>query len=484
MPYVANDPDEENKLGPQSPVSGGAVHLAPSSGVGTSSAAGTAGTPKDAGGQFASLDKYVTANQGQAQPLAGKITGTINNQYDTLNQGNQGVLQDLTKQVSSAYTPNNPDVISQASANPISFTGDTNNVKAFQGLLNDAYSGPANAEGTSGFQAQQAKVNDAIAKGQTQTQTDAGRQQLISGVSAKPTTGVTALNSAILSKDPTALGQVQDAYKPFSNLVSGLNTGAADVNSQIAKANADVQAAKQGAQGVITGQTQNLNTGVQKNLDTANTANQNTTNLYNGLVDTLSHGASGLSADQLAALGLTPEQGDALARQGALANESQYMTGHNFGAASQTQDINNDAYLQQFAKPMDPTAAQVATPEQFALLKSLFALNNGQTPTGVLIDPTQESMANTYTAPSLKGTFDYNQALANATAVQQQERADAQSQANQMTAAADAAHNASKSHTFGGNLLKAITTGGKYLANPLTTVPSEISGAKKLASKI
>jgi len=126
----------------------------------------------------------------------------------------------------------------------------------------------------------------------------------------------------------------------------------------------------------------------------------------------------------------------------------------------------------------------VATPEQFNLLKALFTLNNGQTPTGALIDPTQASQAGTYVAPSLKGTFDYNAADANAQAIQRQERADAQAQADQATAAADAAHNASKSHTFGGNLLKAITTGGKYLANPLITVPQQISTAKKQASKI
>lgn len=472
MAFVSNDDEEEQKNG-VSPNGGGAVHLAPSSGVGSvaPNSSGGGNVPKDAGGSFASLDKYVTANQGQAQPLAGKITGSINNQYNTLDQGNQSTLQGINSQVSGAYTPNDPNVIAQASANPVSFAGDQNNVKAFQSLLNDTYGGPASAQSTNGFQTQQAKVNNAIAQGNTQTTTAAGRTQLVGQNSAKPTQSVTALNSAILSRDPNALGQVQDAYKPFGNLVSGLNSGAEDTNKQIAKAQADVQAANKGAQGVITGQTQGLNTGVQSNLDAANAANQKTVGLYNGLVDTFSHGANALSAEQADALGLTPEQAQTLARQGELANTSQYMTGHNFGAASDTTDINNNAFLSQFAAPVDPTASQVATPEQFATLKALFALNNGQTPTGSLIDPANAAQAGTYVAPTLKGSFNYDQALANATGIQQQERAAAQEQANALTAQADAAHYASKHSGVLGSVRDAVTHPGTLaamVANPLS----------------
>lgn len=294
MPYVANDTDDEDQKpgAPVAPVAGGAVHLAPSSGVGSAPTSPGTAAPQPAGGSFASLDKYVNANQGQAQPLANKITSGIGDQYTALNSGNQSTLTNLSNQVAGAYTPNNPDLLAKEAANPVSFSGDAGNVTAFQGLLNDKYTGPNSAESASDFQAQQSKVNDAIAKGNTQTQTDAGRQQLVAGVSAKPTAGVTALNSAVLSKDPNALGQVQNAYKPFDNLVSGLSSGATDINAQIAKAQTDSQAANKAANDALTGQVGTLNATVGNET----TAAQNTIDNYNANVGAA--GSATTSANQ------------------------------------------------------------------------------------------------------------------------------------------------------------------------------------------
>lgn len=498
MAFVSNTQDEEQKtdptLAPQGgvpPVGGGAaVRLSPSAAVapvgggGSSGALGT--TPaKTAGGSFASLDKYLSANQGQAAPLAGKITSGINQEYGNLDTQNNAAIANINKQVANApgYTPNNPDVIAAASTNPISFANDPNNVKQFQSLLNNSYGGPASAEGTQEYSNQQAAINNAIATGKTNTTTAAGRENLLSQNEATPTTGVTALNSAILSQDPNALASVENAYKPFGNLLTNLQTGAQGVNQNISKEQANAAKSSAAANAAISGQTADLNKAVQANLSAANAKNTNTTDMYNSLIDTFG-GGHALSNEQMDALGLTPEQTDALQQQMRLANESQYMTGHNFGAPSATTNIDNTAYLQQLEAPTAPNINQVATPEQFKTLMALLSLNNGQLPTGALLNPAQAAQAGTYTAPTLKGSFDYDKALANATDIQQQERAAAQDQANQLTAAADAAHNASKSHTFGGNLIKALKTGGQYLVNPLAVVPKEVTGAKKLAGKI
>ena len=93
------------------------------------------------------------------------------------------------------------------------------------------------------------------------------------------------------------------------------------------------------------------------------------------------------------------------------------MTGHNFGAASQTSDINNDAFLNQLNAPADVTANQVATPEQFQTLMALLSLNNGQLPSGTVLDPTAAAQAGTYVAPTLNGAFNYDQALQSATGI-------------------------------------------------------------------
>jgi hypothetical protein len=153
-------------------------------------------------------------------------------------------------------------------------------VKQFQGLLNASYGGPTSAEGTPEYQKQQAAVNNAIATGTAQTGTEAGREQLLSQNERRPTTGVTALNSAILTQSPDYLSQVQGAYKPFANLVSGLSSGAQDINKNIAKTQGDVSATNAAANKQIADQVNSLNTGL------SNTANQDIAaqNKYNQAV--------------------------------------------------------------------------------------------------------------------------------------------------------------------------------------------------------
>lgn len=285
MPFVSNmNEDDEKQNGPQgsqggpvSPSGGGAVRLAPSAGVqsGGGGAAGAGASPASAGGQFASLNQYLKANQGQAEPLANKITSGIGQQYNTLSEGNASTLKGIGDQVSSNAVPTNyQDTLTQEAANPVSFASNASNVPSFQKLLGATYSGPTSAESTDQYQKQQAAVNNAIAQGQASTQTEAGRENLLKQNEKTPTTGVTALNSAILSKSPTALGNVENAYKPFSNLVSGLSTGAQGINQNIANTQKDVTTANTAANKQISDQVNALNTGLTTTADQA-TAKQN-----------------------------------------------------------------------------------------------------------------------------------------------------------------------------------------------------------------
>jgi hypothetical protein len=486
MPFVSNaqDNEEEKQSGPNNPSQGpiapvggnGSVRLSPTGGVASAGGSGTAGgaaTPgaPAAGGQFASLNQYLSANQGQATPLAGKITGSINNQYNDLNTQNNSVLSGINNQV-AANSASGQDqtnaIIAQESANPVSFAGNPGNVTSFQGLLNASYGGPASAEGTTAYQNQQSAVNSAISAGQNATTTEAGRENLLSQNEATPTTGVTALNSAILSQDPNALQSVENAYQPFGGLLTNLQSGASATDKQIAAQQATANQDVQAANAAITGQTRGLNTAVNSELANANTANTNFVNNQTALMTGLGAGGT-LTPDQIAELGMTPDQYSALQQQMNLANTSQYMTGHNFGAPSATMQINNDPYFAQQTAPAAVNANQVATPQQFQTLMALMSLNNGQLPTGAVLDPNAISQAGTYTAPTL-GAFDYNQALQNATSVEQQERTDAQAQANALTAAADLAHAQSQHGGIANTIKNAISNPVQALAlNPMST---------------
>ncbi len=269
MAFVQNSAlDDENEKqvasqGAVAPNGGNAVHLAPTSGIGSTGPGATTGngTPS-AGGQFATLDKYVNASQGQAQPLANKITGGINESYNALNQGNQSTLGNIGSAVSAGSTPLDQGILTQEAANPVSFASDPNNVSAYQKQLNAQYTGPQNAESDAGYQKQQAAINSAISQGQASTQTEAGRAGLLRGVEKAPTAGVTAVNSAILSKDPNAQGSIENAYKPFANLTSGLSSGAQGIDQNISKAQSDAQTASTTANKQISDQVNGLNSGL------------------------------------------------------------------------------------------------------------------------------------------------------------------------------------------------------------------------------
>src|ERR1019366_8183869 len=324
MAYVSNMSDEEQKTDPDAtpPGSvaptgggGGAVRLSPQSAVspvggsGTNSGTpGSAPTPASAGGSFASLDKYLGANQGQAQPLANQVSAGVGQQYGNLDAQNNAAISSINNQVTNApgYTASSPTTaatMASEAANPVSFSGDQGNVKQFQSLLNNSYGGPASAEGTTDYTTQQGNINSAIAAGNAATTTEAGRENLLSQNEAAPTTGVTALNSAILSQDPNALGSVENAYKPFNNLLGNLNTGAQNADTTIAKEQTDAATSSAAANKAINDQISGLNTGITGTL----TADQQKASAQNAHIKSdLAAGTP--STSDLAALGMTSDQ--------------------------------------------------------------------------------------------------------------------------------------------------------------------------------
>ncbi len=294
MAFVTNMSDEDKKDQQGGPVSpggaGNTIQTSPGSGVGAVGGTSTSGGAPQSGGQFASLNQYVNANQGQAAPLSGQITSGIGQQYNQLQNQNQNVLSGISGQVDKGYTKQNQDILSQESQNPVSFASNPTNIQSFQGQLNDKYTGPQNAESTGEYSGQLANVNNAISQGNAQVGTDTGRQQLLRQYEKAPTAGVTGLNSAILAQDPNAQKNIEQAYQPFSNLVSGLQTGAQGINTQIGNAQNEAQNASQTANKQIQDQVSGLNTNVGNELKTATGQYQKYTDMANNLGSTLQQG--------------------------------------------------------------------------------------------------------------------------------------------------------------------------------------------------
>jgi hypothetical protein len=514
--FVSNMDQEEktdSSIAPQgavAPVAGGSsVRLSPSSSVPSSGGGGgTAGSSPTAGGSFGSLQNYLTANQEQAQPLANLLTPGINKQYQNLDTANNATIADINKQVTNApgYTPSNPSVLAAEAANPTSFASNPNNVQQFQSLLGNTYGGPASAESTSGYANQQNAINQAISQGQAQTNTEAGREQLLSQNEAKPTAGVTALNSAILSQDPNALSSIEGAYKPFQNLMTNLQTGAQGVNATISKEQSDAAASSQAANKAIADQQAALNTAVSGELTTAqqNAAKQNADvlaafkNLYGGMpvntaattlgtygggstpwVNTTNYNVNALSPQVAASLGMTPDQASALQSALQQAATSQFMGGHNFGAGSGTTQLDLSQFLQQTDPTQAITAANIATPEQYAQEQAFQTLLNSL-PSNAVLNPNMATSAGT--APTSFNNFDYATALANAQQTAAAERQAAQDEANAITANADLSHAQSQ---HGGGLLHGITQAITHpfdtlasISNPISWIPNAINMSK------
>ncbi len=264
-------------------------------------------------------------------------------------------------------------------------------------------------------------------------------------------------------------------------MVSGLQTGAQGINTQIGQAQNEAQTASKAASDAIANQTGALNTAVQGQLTNAQDQNQSFAKQYQAIQEGLGYG-TGLSTSQYGELGMSPDQYKALQDATARAGTSEYMTAPNFGNSSATSQINNAQFLSPFT-PSDVNANQVATPQQFQQLQALLQLNNNQLPTGAAINPDYASEAGTYQAPTFNGMFNYNNALQNAQSVGDQERADALAKSQSTSAQAQAAHDAGKKG-LGGFASSPFGTLAKYMANPVLAVPKEVQYTQKLAGKI
>lgn len=397
MAFVSNDISDEEQpnpaQGPIAPGGGGqTVRLAPSSGVGSTGGSPTPGSPSGAnsGGQFASLNNYLSANQGQADPLASKITSGIGQQYNTLQGQNTSAINDINSQIAANATPTNySDTLNQEAANPVSFSSDPGNVKSFQGLLNASYSGPASAESTTDYTNQQNAINNAISTGQNATQTEAGRENLLQQNEAAPTAGVTALNSAILSQSPTALNQVETAYQPFNNLLTGLQSGAGAADQTIAQNQTNATAANQQANAAIAGQIGALNNNV--NNEYAALENQ-----YNTGNTTAANVAAALQKGQL-----PPGEGVDQGLQSFLTNNIAPWMSSNAPGVTNTYNYANA--VPQFTQAAAPTMAQAATSQDYANANAFQNLLAGLN-TGIaapILNTADASQAGTYSTPTL-----------------------------------------------------------------------------------
>lgn len=508
MATVANQDEEENPTGPIT-VTGESGQDSGGGGAGAG-AATVSPVQQNAAAQnqsgYTDVASYLNANKAGAEKLGSDVASNLDKKYGSTKQGVQTSADQFNSSVNSGYVPENSDLIAQVAADPNAAANDPNQLAAYQAQLNNSYKGPT-TWGDLGTQ--QGKVNEAnqyadLSKTPGGLNVYAGE---VEGANGGPQSqGINQLDTLLLGGNENAVGQVKGAASKYGDLNDFIN----QMNTQgLGNVQAATTAAQKGSQDALNaftgenGTLTNLNNTVNNNASTAlKTAQdrqaalqQALSGIYSQPVDESTSTIQGyggssnpwynttnynvndtMTPDTLKELGITADQWQAL--QGAMkaAGTSDYKTGHNFGAGSQTAQIN----LNDFLSSQDPTqaitAATTATPEQYAQMEAIQKLLGDKTPQGAALNPLNKQYAGT--APTTSTQFNYQDALDYANQVDSLTSQEAQEMANALTSGADAAHKASKG---GGFLSKLKDVAGKVF--PVHKIANDVvlKQGKKLA---
>lgn len=464
-------------------------------GTGQGGAAVVSPVKQDAGAQnqngYTDVASYLNANQTGSDFLGQKASENLTNRYNTTKQGADTAFNQFNQTVQSGYTPENTDLINSVANDPLAAVGNQQTFDQFQKQLNNSYAGP---NAWDDYGTQQGKVNEAnqyASLASTPGGLNQYTQEIESQTGGPMSQGINHLDTLLLGGNANAMGQVTNAANKYTDLndyINQMNTaGLQNVSDarNAAKATSDKALnAFTGDTGRLTTLNNTLNSNASNALAAAKARQEAVNTALKGLygsaqdntattLGTYGGGSTpwynstnydvlddAMSPEALAELGMTQGQWADLSRAMEKAGTSEYKTGHNFGAASPTSQID----LSQFLQTLDPTqaitAGTVATPEQYQEMAAIQKLLGGKTPNSLAINPLNASIAGT--APTKNSNFDFEGAMNYSNSVADAERKAAQDMANNLTAAADKAH-ADSQH---GGFLSQLGDIGKYL-NPV-----------------
>lgn len=503
---TVNNQDEQNPNQPnQQPITGGtsASGSGTGKGVGTAQASQVQQNQAPQNGQgYTDVASYLNANPQGGQELGSKIASNLNTGYqNTQNAINQSVNQANTA-IGQGYTPENTQLIQQVAANPTAAAADQNQLAGFQAQLNDTYSGPTS---WADYGTQQGNVQTAQQKAGL-TKTPGGNNVLIQEVEnqmnpGQTGTGINTLDTLLYQGNPNAVNQAQTAANQYNDLGNYLNTQNAAINTGISGAQNAAQNASQhaldaftGANGTLT----NLNTAV--NQQAADQTAQQTAaqksaqdalaNLYGGVAqrtatayipgyggtqnpyaDWGNYNVGDLNAQQLGALGMSEDQWGTLQNALKQAATTRVDRSQGLGVFTPTAQVDLSQYLNSI-NPQAISAANAATPEQYAQTAAIQKLLGGQLPQGTVLNPQMANLAGT--TPSMQGQFNYQGALDAANQLIQQENKMSQDETKALDAQAAAGHAASKH----GGLLSSLTNPVNIIGtaiNPASWLPNALS---------
>jgi hypothetical protein len=385
-------PEQQNQYAPQGATTGAGTSSAPpqtggsaGAGSGASKAGGepsSQGTSTQFGSSASKLGDYLSANAPQIGQQAQNVASGLNTQYGQVQSDITNAANQFGQSVQGGYAAPNQDVVNQAVTNPTQFAATPSNVSAFQGQLNDVYSGPTSYESTTPYTNIQGEVQNAVQNAGL-LNTQAGLQSYLGQTSGgNQTQASNTLDALLLSGNPAAQQQIQQAAGQFQGLTDQFGNTVTAADQSVQAAQQAAQQAQQYAQGQYGTAVTGFNTNLQNELAAANAANTDyNTNIAN-LRSQLQSGQlpTGYGVDTGLQSFLTQYMNPSLAP---------------LGGAS----YNYVNALPSNVNPQVPQLGQVASAQDYATLAALNQL--GGTPIQSQLDPTQAALAGTYQTPTI-----------------------------------------------------------------------------------
>lgn len=382
MAYVPNQEEEENQA------SGGAGQP------------GMLGGSRPSGGpsrsSFVNVTEYLNKNPNEGENLVSRVVGNLEQERNETQTAINSADEQYGQRVQSSSVQPDNDFLSSAFSKPEEFVKDSSNVAKFQAMKNAAYNGPMSLEETDLFAPVQSKVDALKTKGSS-LGTEAGRNAVLSPLSARPSAGKTSLNQLILQGTPDAAQKLQTAAGTFPAVEEQWNQVRQQSGQKAQTAKTNTDAARTAATTGLKNTTDTFKTGLTGKLNQATTERDAFNSEYQALMSALmDQGGMNLRPEQLSKLGM--------------ADAYPYLSKLNdFNQAQGLNYYNSTTPLSSFVTPGKansalPTLEGVASPEDYAREAALQQLSGAD-----LGLPDQ--MAARYTPDGKLPTVDYMSAF-------------------------------------------------------------------------
>lgn len=191
---------------------------------------------------FATLQKYLSPNQPQAEQFASKVAGEVKSVADTARQDISEFGNKVTSDIAANKLESDTNLVDTVLGDPLKATQEQKD--AFERQRTGTYSGPTDTTTLPDY----SKASTSLSKANETRElldTEGGRKQLVADQQKNKSAGITGLNQALVSSIPTARQELENTKGEFADLNDLMGGVAQDAATKIVAAQQKAQEANQ-----------------------------------------------------------------------------------------------------------------------------------------------------------------------------------------------------------------------------------------------